>query len=92
MQELGSPDEAQSAFSTSIMLFQQLPEGWLSWGTFCDARSRAAAGVPAEAASWVQNAAAAYLQVRPGAAGRFMGSLGAARSCCLPAGAHAHHA
>ena len=45
------------------MLCQNLPEGWLSWGTFCDARSRAEGSTAAETASWVQNGAAAYLQV-----------------------------
>ena len=67
-QELGSPEEAQSAFSTSIMLCQNLAEGWLSWGRFCDSHSRAEAS-GADAHSWVQNAATAYLQVRTAARG-----------------------
>ena len=29
-------DAANKAFATSLALWPQLAEGWLSWGTFCD--------------------------------------------------------
>jgi len=33
-------DAANKAFATSLALWPQLAEGWLSWGTFCDKRVR----------------------------------------------------
>ena len=33
-------DAANKAFATSLALWPQLAEGWLSWGTFCDKQVR----------------------------------------------------
>lgn len=53
-------EEAHNSFSTAIMLCTALPDGWLSWGAFCDARSRTQGGT-----AWLDHTVTAYLQVCP---------------------------
>lgn len=53
------PADANMAFSTSLTLSPQLPDGWLSWGAFCDSQYRAT-----KDATWLESAVTAYLQVR----------------------------
>ena len=58
LQELGEVEDAHNSFSTAIMLCTALPDGWLSWGAFCDARARAQGGT-----AWLDHTVTAYLQV-----------------------------
>ena len=58
LQEMGDVEEAHNSFSTAIMLCSALPDGWLSWGNLCDARSRQANG-----SAWLDHTVTAYLQV-----------------------------
>lgn len=61
LQELSATSEANAAFSTSLTLCAQLPDGWLSWGAFCDAQYQAT-----KDSGWLESAVTAYLQVSRG--------------------------
>lgn len=52
------PNDANASFSTSLTLCAQLPDGWLSWGAFCDSQYQATRD-----SGWLESAVTAYLQV-----------------------------
>lgn len=60
VQNLGQPEQANEAFSTSLFLCAHLPSGWLSWGSFCDEQHTAMRD-----ASWLESGVTAYLQANP---------------------------
>ncbi|KAK9813189.1 hypothetical protein WJX72_010368 [[Myrmecia] bisecta] len=65
LQKLNEVEAASSAFSTSLTLWPQLAEGWLSWGAYCDSMYQAH-----PATAWLEYAVSSYLQaVRGGSAG-----------------------
>ena len=55
---MGQPEQANSSFSTSLTLFAQLPQGWLSWACFCNTQF-----TETKDPSWLESAVTAYLQV-----------------------------
>jgi transformation/transcription domain-associated protein len=59
LQALREADNANTAYSTALSLCQQLPEGWVSWGTHCDQMYQAQKNPV-----WLEYAVTCYLQVR----------------------------
>jgi len=57
-QALREADNANTAYSTALSLCQQLPEGWVSWGTHCDQMYQAQKNPV-----WLEYAVTCYLQV-----------------------------
>jgi hypothetical protein len=57
LQTLGEHGAANNSFSTALTLHRQLPEGWLSWGTFNDAMYSSSGDK-----AYLESTAACYLQ------------------------------
>lgn len=58
MQALGDAEPANTAYSTALALYQQLPDGWVSWGSHCDQMYQASRNT-----AWLDYAVTCYLQV-----------------------------
>ncbi|KAL0051806.1 hypothetical protein WJX82_002492 [Trebouxia sp. C0006] len=69
MQALGERDQANSNYSTALTIWDQLPDGWLSWGSHCDEMYESSGNH-----AWLEYAVSCYLQaVKHGScAGRTM--------------------
>ncbi|KAL0020642.1 hypothetical protein WJX79_010395 [Trebouxia sp. C0005] len=69
MQALGERDQANSNYSTALTIWDQLPDGWLSWGSHCDEMYESSSNH-----AWLEYAVSCYLQaVKHGScAGRTM--------------------
>ena len=69
LQALGEKTEAEKMYSTALTLWDQLPDGWLSWGSLCDEMYEGSGNV-----DYLQYAVSCYLQaVKHGScAGRSM--------------------
>ena len=69
LQALGERSEAEKMYSTALTLWDQLPDGWLSWGSLCDEMYEGSGNV-----DYLQYAVSCYLQaVKHGScAGRSM--------------------
>ena len=50
-------DGANTAYSTALALYPQLPEGWVSWGSHCDAMYQGTRNT-----AWLDYAITCYLQ------------------------------
>lgn len=59
LQALGEVDTANTAYSTALALYQQLPEGWISWGSHCDQMYHVTRNT-----AWLDYAVTCYLQAR----------------------------
>ena len=57
LSRLGYQDDANSAFSTSVMIFDSIPQGWVSWGCFCDRQFTETSKI-----SWAEYAITCFLQ------------------------------
>lgn len=57
-QALGDAEPANTAYSTALALYQQLPDGWVSWGSHCDQMYQASRNT-----AWLDYAVTCYLQV-----------------------------
>ena len=58
VQALGEAEPANTAYSTALSLYQQLPDGWVSWGSHCDQMYQATHNT-----AWLDYAVTCYLQV-----------------------------
>ena len=69
LQALGERDQANSNYSTALTIWDQLPDGWLSWGSHCDEMYESSGNH-----AWLEYAVSCYLQaVKHGScAGRTM--------------------
>lgn len=69
LQALGERDQANSNYSTALTICDQLPDGWLSWGSHCDEMYESSGNH-----AWLEYAVSCYLQaVKHGScAGRTM--------------------
>lgn len=69
LQALGERDQANSNYSTALTIWDQLPDGWLSWGSHCDEMYENSGNH-----AWLEYAVSCYLQaVKHGScAGRTM--------------------
>lgn len=69
LQASGERTEAEKMYSTALTLWDQLPDGWLSWGSLCDEMYEGSKNV-----DYLQYAVSCYLQaVKHGScAGRTM--------------------
>ena len=61
VQGLNEREGAHHAFTTSLMVFEGLAEGWLSWASYCDSVYESS-----KDRTWLQHAVCCYLQVREG--------------------------
>lgn len=69
LQALGERDQANSNYSTALTIWDQLPDGWLSWGSHCDEMYESSGNH-----AWLEYSVSCYLQaVKHGScAGRTM--------------------
>ena len=69
LQALGERDQANSNYSTALTIWDQLPAGWLSWGSHCDEMYESSGNH-----AWLEYTVSCYLQaVKHGScAGRIM--------------------
>ncbi|GAX77356.1 hypothetical protein CEUSTIGMA_g4802.t1 [Chlamydomonas eustigma] len=65
LQSLEEPDNAHTAYSTSLCIWKQNPDAWMAWGAHCDRSYEAALAANSQYAAALQNANANNLPPPP---------------------------
>ena len=88
VQGLNEREGAHHAFTTSLMVFEGLAEGWLSWASYCDSVYESS-----KDRTWLQHAVCCYLQVREDGKSACQGGAATTRGCQDPGDCvRVHHA